>query len=112
MGSSFSLVLFGPDRPGLESAAAAAFAEAHRLDRLLSNYLAESEWSAMNREAALRPVRGTPELLASETDPDLIRLKKLAKHIADADLAAPTPAAAESVPNTNDLDGLSHASLT
>ena len=52
MGSSFSLVLFGPDRPGLESAAAAAFAEAHRLDRLLSNYLAGSEWSAMNREAA------------------------------------------------------------
>jgi len=64
MGSSFSLVLFGPDRPGLESAAAAAFAEAHRLDRLLSNYLAESEWSAMNREAASRPVRVTPELFA------------------------------------------------
>lgn len=64
MGSSFSLVLFGPDRPGLESAAAAAFAEAHRLDRLLSNYLADSEWSAMNREAASRPVRVTPELFA------------------------------------------------
>ena len=64
MGSSFSLVLFGPDRPGLESAAAAAFAEAHRLDRLLSNYLAESDWSAMNREAASRPVRVTPELFA------------------------------------------------
>lgn len=64
MGASFSLVLFGPDRPGLESAAAAAFAEAHRLDRLLSNYLAESEWSAMNREAARRPVRVTPELFA------------------------------------------------
>ena len=64
MGSSFSLVLFGPDRPGLESAAAAAFAEAHRLDRLLSNYLSGSEWSAMNREAASRPVRLTPELFA------------------------------------------------
>jgi FAD:protein FMN transferase len=64
MGSSFSLVLFGPDRPGLESAAAAAFAEAHRLDRLLSNYVADSEWSAMNREAASRPVRVTPELFA------------------------------------------------
>ena len=68
MGSSFSLVLFGPDRPGLESAAAAAFAEAHRLDRLLSNYLAESEWSAMNREAASRPVRVTPELFALLSD--------------------------------------------
>jgi thiamine biosynthesis lipoprotein len=64
MGSSFTLVLFGPDRPGLEAAAAAAFAEAHRLDRLLSNYLADSEWSAMNREAASRPVRVTPELFA------------------------------------------------
>ena len=52
MGSSFSLVLFGLDRPRLESAAAAAFAEAPRLDRLLSNYLAKSEWSARNREAA------------------------------------------------------------
>ena len=62
MGSSFSLVLFGPDRPALESAAAAAFTEAHRLDRLLSNYLAGSEWSAMNREAASGPVRVTPEL--------------------------------------------------
>ena len=64
MGSSFSLVLFGPDRSVLESAAAAAFAEVHRLDRLLSNYLAGSEWSAMNREAAGRPVRVTPELFA------------------------------------------------
>ena len=64
MGSSFSLVLFGPDRTGLESAAAAAFAEAHRLDRLLSNYLAESDWSTMNREAASRPVRLTPELFS------------------------------------------------
>ena len=68
MGSSFSLVLFGPDRAGLEAAAAAAFAEAHRLDRLLSNYLAESEWSAMNREAASRPVRLTPELFALLSD--------------------------------------------
>jgi thiamine biosynthesis lipoprotein len=64
MGSSFSLVLLGPDRPGLEAAATAAFTEVHRLDRLLSNYLAESDWSAMNREAASRPVRVTPELFA------------------------------------------------
>jgi thiamine biosynthesis lipoprotein len=64
MGSSFSVVLVGPDRPGLESAASAAFAEVHRLDRLLSNYRADSEWSAMNREAASRPFRVTPELFA------------------------------------------------
>jgi len=68
MGSSFSLILFGPNRAGLETAAAAAFAEAHRLDRLLSNYLAGSEWSAMNREAASGPVRVTPELFALLSD--------------------------------------------
>ena len=68
LGSSFSLVLFGPDRPGLESAASATFAEAHRLDRLLSNYLADNEWSAMNREAASRPVRVTPELFSLLSD--------------------------------------------
>jgi thiamine biosynthesis lipoprotein len=68
MGSSFSLVLYGPGRSDLESAAAAAFAEAHRLDRLLSNYLAGSEWSAMNRQAASWPVRVTPELFALLSD--------------------------------------------
>jgi thiamine biosynthesis lipoprotein len=62
MGSSFSLVLVGPDRPRLESAAAAAFAEVHRLDRMLSNYLVDSEWSAMNREAGTRSFRASPEL--------------------------------------------------
>ena len=64
MGSSFSLVLFGPDRAGLESAAAAAFAEAHRLESAALELLADSEWSVMNREAASRPVRVTPELFA------------------------------------------------
>jgi thiamine biosynthesis lipoprotein len=62
MGSIFSLVLHGPDRNSLESAAAAAFAEVHRLDRMLSNYLPDSEWSAMNREASTRSVRLSPEL--------------------------------------------------
>jgi thiamine biosynthesis lipoprotein len=34
----------------------------HRLDRLLSNYLPDSEWSRMNRDAAHRPVRLSTEL--------------------------------------------------
>lgn len=59
-----------------------------------------------------RIVRGTPEILASETDPDLTRLKKLARQIADADLAARTPGAVEFVPKTHDLEVLRHASLT
>ena len=62
MGSSFSLVLVGPDRARLESAAAAAFAEVHRLDRMLSNYLVDSEWSAMNRQAASQRFHASPEL--------------------------------------------------
>jgi thiamine biosynthesis lipoprotein len=62
MGTSFSLILYGQDRARLENAAAAAFAEAHRLDRILSNYRPDSEWSAMNRSAAARPVRISSEL--------------------------------------------------
>ena len=62
MGGSFSLVLYGRDRPTLEAASAAAFEEVHRLDRLLSNYRTASEWSAVNREAGVRPVKVSPEL--------------------------------------------------
>jgi thiamine biosynthesis lipoprotein len=62
MGTSFSLTLYGQDRALLDKAAAAAFAEAHRLDRMLSNYRPESEWSGINRLAATRPVHVTPEL--------------------------------------------------
>ena len=62
MGASFSLVLYGAARPALQAAADAAFEEVHRLDRLLSNYRPASEWSAMNAEAASRPVRISAEL--------------------------------------------------
>ena len=64
MGSSFSIALYGADEGRLESAASAAFAEARRLDRLLSNYLPDSEWSAMNRGATSGPFRVSPELLS------------------------------------------------
>jgi thiamine biosynthesis lipoprotein len=64
MGTTFSLVLYGTDRPGLEAAAAAAFDEVHRLDRLMSNYQPASEWSTVNRSAALRPVKVSTELFA------------------------------------------------
>ena len=62
MGSSFSVVLYGTDRGQLEIAADRALDEVHRLDRLLSNYRPDSEWSRMNRDAADRPVRLSPEL--------------------------------------------------
>ena len=62
MGSTFTVVLYGHDRRQLETAADAAFDEVHRLDRLLSNYKPDSEWSEVNRTAAVRPMKLSAEL--------------------------------------------------
>ena len=64
MGSTFSIVVRGRDRVKLEAAADAGLAEAHRLDRLLSNYRSTSEWSGVNRDAGARAVRVSSELFA------------------------------------------------
>src|SRR5579863_8237042 len=62
MGSAYSLVLYGEDRAKLEAASEDAFEEVRRLDRMLSNYRPESEWSLVNRDAASRPVKVSAEL--------------------------------------------------
>ncbi len=62
MGSSYSVVVYGPDGVKLQQAVDAAFEEVHRLDDLLSNYKPSSEWSEVNRNAAGRPVRVSPEV--------------------------------------------------
>lgn len=62
MGSTFSIVVYGRDRDGMEAAVRAAFDEVHRLDGLLSSYRPESEWSLVNRRAAQEPVAVSPEL--------------------------------------------------
>jgi thiamine biosynthesis lipoprotein len=62
MGATYSVVLYGHDRAEMDAAVNAAFAEVARLDALLSNYRAVSEWSEMNRRAAIEPVRVSPEL--------------------------------------------------
>src|SRR6266516_4691707 len=62
MGSTYSLVLYGEERSRLESASEEAFEEVRRLDRMLSNYRPESEWSQVNRYAAERPVKVSAEL--------------------------------------------------
>jgi len=59
-----------------------------------------------------RLVRGTPDLLASDADPDVVRLKRLAKQITEADLAARTPGAAQFVPKTSDLEELRRAAAS
>ena len=63
MGSTYSLAIYGTDRVQMEASAEAAFDEVRRLDEMLSNYKASSEWSRVNREAADRPVVVSPELL-------------------------------------------------
>ncbi|MGD1072748.1 MAG: FAD:protein FMN transferase [Bryobacteraceae bacterium] len=62
MGSTYSIVLYDEDRNKMESAADDALEQARRLDRLLSNYQPESEWSRVNREAADHPVGVSREL--------------------------------------------------
>jgi FAD:protein FMN transferase len=62
MGSTYTVELYGYDRVKMEAAADAALEEARRLDDLLSNYKPDSEWSEVNRSAAERPVKVSPEL--------------------------------------------------
>ena len=62
MGSTFSVALYGDDADRMQIAVDAVFEEIRRLDHLLSNYLASSEWSRVNREASAHPVKVSPEL--------------------------------------------------
>jgi uracil-DNA glycosylase len=56
---------------------------------------------------------GAPDALASDSDPDVLRLKRLAKHVNDADLAARTPGASEFVPKeATQLDELRAAAAS
>src|SRR5688572_21767595 len=62
MGTTFTVVVQGPDREELTRGARAALDEAVRLDHVLSNYKPESEWSRVNREAGRGPVVVSQEL--------------------------------------------------
>src|SRR5512141_1778399 len=62
MGSTYTVALYGESRDQLEAVIEQAFEEVRRLDRMLSNYRRDSEWSEVNRFAAQRPVRVTLEL--------------------------------------------------
>jgi thiamine biosynthesis lipoprotein len=61
MGSTYTIVAYGEDRLRLETAVEAAFDEVGRLDNLMSNYKPRSEWSRVNREAGVGPVRVSAE---------------------------------------------------
>ena len=62
MGTTFTVVAYGENRVQLETAVDLAFDEVRRIDDLLSNYKPRSEWSQVNRDAANRAVRVSPEL--------------------------------------------------
>jgi FAD:protein FMN transferase len=64
MGSTYSVVAYGPDRAVLIGALDQAFEEVRRLDHLLSNYRPASEWSQVNKFAAQRPVEVSEEVFA------------------------------------------------
>jgi thiamine biosynthesis lipoprotein len=64
MGTVFQMAVYGSDSIRLKAALEQAAEEAQRLDRMLSNYRPESDWSEVNRQAATRPVRVNPELFA------------------------------------------------
>ncbi|MDX2153498.1 MAG: FAD:protein FMN transferase [Bryobacteraceae bacterium] len=61
MGTTYTIALYGEDRFTLDSAIDDAFEEAQRIDRLISNYKPDSEWSRINREAASAPVKVSAE---------------------------------------------------
>jgi FAD:protein FMN transferase len=71
MGSTYTIALYGYDEDQMEAAVEAAFNEVRRLDRMMSNYRPDSELTEVNRNAAERPVKVTPEffeLLAKCTE--------------------------------------------
>lgn len=61
MGTEYGIALYGSNATKLESAAEQASEEAKRLDRMLSNYMPDSELSKVNREAYDHAVQVSPE---------------------------------------------------
>src|SRR5271157_3177135 len=62
MGTVYTVAVYGRDRTFLSEVVEEVFEEVDRLDEQMSNYKPESELSAINREAASRPVVVEPGL--------------------------------------------------
>lgn len=62
MGATYTVAVYGADRFKLDAAIDDALEEVRRLDHVLSNYRADSEWSKVNRDAANGPVKVSEEL--------------------------------------------------
>ena len=63
MGTTFSIILYGPDPVTIDAAIGAAFEELRRIDAMLSPYRPASELCAVNRGAASGPVTISPEFV-------------------------------------------------
>jgi thiamine biosynthesis lipoprotein len=64
MGSRFEVTAVHPDAATAWRAVEAAYAEIDRLEALISEWIDTSEVSALNRDAGVKPVRVSPEVLA------------------------------------------------
>jgi thiamine biosynthesis lipoprotein len=64
MGTIYTIVAYGPSQARVSEAVAKAFEKIDELDDLMSNYKPESELSGINRDAAEREVKVSPELFA------------------------------------------------
>lgn len=62
MGSVYSIVAYGDDKGKLLATVDQAFEEVRRLDRMMSNYRADSELSRVNRDAFRNPVHVSDEM--------------------------------------------------
>ncbi len=68
MATTYQMVVYGNDTNRLRAAVEQAGEEAKRLDQVLSNYLAGSDLSQVNRLAASQPVQVTSELFQLLSD--------------------------------------------
>jgi thiamine biosynthesis lipoprotein len=62
MGTTYTIDIYGRDKGIMQTAAKSALEEAGRIDRMLSNYRAESELTRVNEHAADQPVKISQEL--------------------------------------------------
>jgi len=62
MGTAYSVAVYGTDRYKMRAAVELAFEEVRRQDQLLSNYRPNSEWSQVNQQAGVKPVKVSKEL--------------------------------------------------
>jgi thiamine biosynthesis lipoprotein len=62
MGATYTITIYGRDAAQMQAAVEDAFEEGRRLDRMLSNYIPDSDLSDVNHRAAQKPVKVVQDL--------------------------------------------------